>query len=72
MLHEIVESRNATPVSATPSLSPTTPGPTTSKSHHSTVSITADSIQPIPPFRPRKSKEWVAVEVIFFIIKDID
>lgn len=47
-------------VSKTPSANvsstttPMTPGPTAAKPFH----ITPDSIPEIPPFRPRKSKEW--------------
>lgn len=64
-LQEIIDSKLTTPVSTTPSPTPTTPGPTTGKSHSSIspVSISANSIQAIPPFKPRKSKEWTAVEV---------
>lgn len=48
--------------------STSTPSPTPSlseknknseKRNHKPISITPDSIQPIPPFKPRKSKEWV-------------
>lgn len=50
-----------------PMPSPSTP--TNSQSsitsiHRTRVGITADSIQQIPPFRPRKSKEWVPPEVV--------
>lgn len=43
----------------TPLTTPTTPGTSSSTSSHKNVGgITIDSIQEIPPFRPRKSKEW--------------
>lgn len=48
----------------TPLATPTTPGTSSSISNHKAVGgVTIDSIQEIPPFRPRKSKEWVAPEV---------
>lgn len=45
----------------TPLTTPTTPGTSSSTSSHKAVGVTIDRIQEIPPFRPRKSKEWVAV-----------
>ncbi|KAK4884573.1 hypothetical protein RN001_000844 [Aquatica leii] len=61
MLKEVIEARQiATPIHATP-----TPTPTSTNKHnihHHPLSITPDSIQPIPPFKPRKSKEWVPAE----------
>lgn len=54
-LKESGHSQNVTPVPT-----PTSPAPTT---HYKPVSITPDSIQQIPPFKPRKSKEWVPAEV---------
>ncbi|XP_022912435.2 anoctamin-10 isoform X1 [Onthophagus taurus] len=45
-----------TSTSVTPVSTPTTPH--SFNSHHKPVSITPDSIQAIPPFKPRKSKEW--------------
>lgn len=43
----------------TPLQTPTTPGTSSSTSSHKTVGgVTIDSIQEIPPFKPRKSKEW--------------
>ncbi|XP_017773591.1 PREDICTED: anoctamin-8 isoform X3 [Nicrophorus vespilloides] len=40
------------------------PTPTTPTSHviHKPISITPDSIQAIPPFKPRKSKDWMPLE----------
>lgn len=46
-------------ISPTPVPTPTSPLPL----HHKPVTITPDSIQQIPPYRPRKSKEWIPVEV---------
>ncbi|KAK9693808.1 hypothetical protein QE152_g33945 [Popillia japonica] len=51
---EILKAASASP---TPVVTPTTP-PSLSSSHPKVISITADSIQPIPPFKARKSKEW--------------
>ncbi|CAH1111241.1 unnamed protein product [Psylliodes chrysocephalus] len=47
----------------TPVLTPTTPGTSSSnassgQNHKNTGGVTIDSIQAIPPFKPRKSKEW--------------
>ncbi|XP_030764721.1 anoctamin-8 isoform X2 [Sitophilus oryzae] len=53
-------SSNVTPVP-----SPTTPSTSQSSitsSHRTPLGITPDSIQQIPPFRPRKSKEWIPAE----------
>lgn len=53
-------SSNVTPVP-----SPTTPSTSHSSitsSHKTPLGITPDSIQQIPPFKPRKSKEWTAAE----------
>lgn len=63
VLEEIIQTKNSSPVGATPT--PTSPGPTTSKPNQQQhpLSITATSIQQIPPFKPRKSKEWAPVEV---------
>lgn len=48
----------------TPLTTPTTPGTSSSTSSHKGVGgITIDSIREIPPFRPRKSKDWTAPEV---------
>lgn len=52
-------------VSPTPVPTPTSPAPQI-LSHHNKISITPDSIQQIPPYRPRKSKEWMPVEVKTF------
>lgn len=55
----------------TPVLTPTTPGTSSSnassgQNHKNTGGVTIDSIQAIPPFKPRKSKEWtLPAEVIF-------
>ncbi|KRT84827.1 hypothetical protein AMK59_653 [Oryctes borbonicus] len=51
---EILKAASATP---TPAATPTTPLALNS-SHPKVISITADSIQQIPPFKARKSKEW--------------
>lgn len=55
----------------TPLTTPTTPGTSSSTSSHKGVGgITIDTIQEIPPFRPRKSKEWTAapeVKPIYFL-----
>ncbi|XP_076268543.1 anoctamin 8 white walker isoform X3 [Rhynchophorus ferrugineus] len=69
---KINKSKPATPESTknlsstvTPVPSPTTPGTSHSSntsSHRTPLGITPDSIQQIPPFRPRKSKEWAPVE----------
>lgn len=63
--------------------STSTPSPTPSASPHSNshshqqhyvyhqskpISITPDSIQPIPPFRPRKSKDWVPPDVSYYSV----
>lgn len=40
----------------TSSTAPTSPAPIASAGP---ITISADSIQKIPPFKPRKSKEWV-------------
>lgn len=49
------------PKEPTPLATPTTPGTSSSTSSHKAIGgITIDSIQEIPPFRPRKSKEWTA------------
>lgn len=49
----------------TPTLAPTptSPAPQMATHHAKPISITPDSIQQIPPYRPRKSKEWVPIEV---------
>lgn len=48
----------------TPLVTPTTPGTSSSTSSHKGVGgVTIESIQQIPPFRPRKSKEWAVPEV---------
>lgn len=53
------------PKEATPLTTPTTPGTSSSTSSQKCVGgVTIDSIQQIPPFRPRKSKEWAVPEVI--------
>jgi anoctamin-8 len=57
-VREAPASLNATPVPT-----PTTPAPSAISTHHKPVSITPESIQPIPPFKPRKSKEWAPPEV---------
>ncbi|CAG9834289.1 unnamed protein product [Diabrotica balteata] len=56
--HDLELSKETTPVPT-----PTTPGASSSNtssghSHRNTGGITIDSIPEIPPFRPRKSKEW--------------
>ncbi|KAJ3636562.1 hypothetical protein MTP99_000095 [Tenebrio molitor] len=56
-VREAPASLNATPVPT-----PTTPAPSAISTHHKPVSITPESIQPIPPFKPRKSKEWAPPE----------
>ncbi|XP_015837199.1 anoctamin-8 isoform X2 [Tribolium castaneum] len=56
-LKETTHSQNVTPVPT-----PTSPAPGTA--HYKPVSITPDSIQQIPPFKPRKSKEWTPAEVV--------
>lgn len=38
-----------------------------STSSHKNLGITVDSIQEIPPFRPRKSREWTPAEVSLMI-----
>ncbi|XP_060518982.1 anoctamin-8-like isoform X3 [Cylas formicarius] len=51
--------------STTPVPSPTTPSTsasTSSSSHRTPLGITPDSIQQIPPYKPRKSKEWIPSE----------
>lgn len=53
----------------TPLTTPTTPGTSSTTSSHKGIGgITIDSIQEIPPFRPRKSKEWGSPEVVKFLI----
>ncbi|CAH0551679.1 unnamed protein product [Brassicogethes aeneus] len=44
--------------SVTPVLTPTTPNPALGSNKN--ISITASSIAAIPPFRPKKSKDWTA------------
>lgn len=57
------------PKESTPLTTPTTPGTSSSTSSHKGVGgITIDSIPEIPPFRPRKSKEWGVPEVIKLLI----
>ncbi|XP_057653457.1 anoctamin-8 [Diorhabda carinulata] len=52
--HDLEHSKETSPVPT-----PTTPGTSNTSSHKSTGGITIDSIAEIPPFRPRKSKEWI-------------
>ncbi|XP_019880243.2 anoctamin-8 isoform X2 [Aethina tumida] len=46
--------------SITPVLTPTTSSSTSTS--HKNISITASSIQEIPPYRPKKSKDWTVPE----------
>ncbi|KAB0803967.1 hypothetical protein PPYR_00937 [Photinus pyralis] len=65
ILKEIIDSRPVGPTpSAEPIPTPTSTVPAVNKNlpHHNPLSITPDSIQEIPPFKPRKSREWVPVE----------
>lgn len=60
---------NDLPKESTPLTTPTTPGTSSSTSSHKGIGgVTIDSIQEIPPFRPRKSKEWGSPEVVKFLI----
>ncbi|KAL1514378.1 hypothetical protein ABEB36_003645 [Hypothenemus hampei] len=63
---DINESLRNVPIShVSPIPSPTTPSTSHSSitsSHKTLLGITPESIQPIPPFRPRKSKDWVPPE----------
>ncbi|XP_063905065.1 anoctamin-8 isoform X2 [Zophobas morio] len=58
-MSETIKEKESVSQNATPVPTPTTPAPATL---HKPVSITPDSIQQIPPFKPRKSKEWVPPE----------
>ncbi|XP_019755048.2 anoctamin-8 isoform X1 [Dendroctonus ponderosae] len=64
---DATEAKKSISSHVSPMPSPSTP--TNSQSsitslHRTPLGITADSIQQIPPFRPRKSKEWAPPEVV--------
>uniref|UniRef100_A0A6P7G5P8 Anoctamin n=1 Tax=Diabrotica virgifera virgifera TaxID=50390 RepID=A0A6P7G5P8_DIAVI len=69
--HDLELSKETTPVPT-----PTTPGASSSNtssghSHRNTGGITIDSIPEIPPFRPRKSKEWTPPPVELIQLDDL-
>lgn len=55
---EKISPQNSVPTSTSPV--------STNTIHYKPISITPDSIQAIPPFRPRKSKEWAQPDVVSF------